>query len=155
MTRMVPPNISIQNLTENAPVFHKIPEVLLELLPCVLYECSASLNLTYLSPNAQQMIGVSAYKLLGSRVLWEERILPEDLASLREKIRRLETDETASIIHRIIDDRGLPVWFSHRFRRVHCYRSEMICGCMVPLRKETQIQDLQSGVIAMFIPKLG
>jgi len=155
MTRMVPPNISTQNLTENAPVFHKIPEVLLELLPCVLYECSASLNLTYLSPNAQQMIGVSAYKLLGSRVLWEERILPEDLASLREKIRRLETDETASIIHRIIDDRGLPVWVSHSFRRVHCYRSEMICGCIVPLRNEKRIQDLQSSVIGRFIHKLG
>ena len=155
MTRMVPPNISTQNLTENAPVFHKIPEVLLELLPCVLYECSTSLNLTYLSPNAQQMIGVPAYKLLGSRALWEERILPEDLASLREKIRRLETDETASSIHRIIDDRGLPVWVSHSFRRVHCYRSEMICGCIVPLRNEKRIQDLQSSVIGRFIHKLG
>src|SRR5207249_12112893 len=113
MTCMVPLNISTQNLAENAPVFHKIPEVLLELLPCVLYECSASLNLTYLSPNVQQMIGVAAHKLLGSRALWEERILPEDLASLREKFRRLETDETASSIHSIIDDRGLHVWVSH------------------------------------------
>src|SRR5438093_1343223 len=113
MTRMVPPNISTQNLTERVPVFHKIPEVLLELLPCVLYECSASLNLTYLSPNVHQMIGIPAHKLLGSRVLWEERILPEDLASLREKIRRLETVEKAVDLTRTFSDYAQsPTWFS-------------------------------------------
>jgi signal transduction histidine kinase len=147
------PNGPTQNFTGD--VFDEAPLIgrsILEFLPCVLYECSRLLNLTYVSANVDKMLGIQAHKLLGNRALWEERILPEDLTLLCEKINKLETDETASSIHRIIDDRGLPVWVSHSFRRVH---SEVICGCIVPLRNEKRIQDLQSTVISRFIHKLG
>ena len=127
----------------------------LEFLPCVLYECSGSLDVTYLSKNVEKMLGVQASKLLGNRVLWEERILPEDLTSLREKMNQLEGDETASTIHRIIDDRGLPVWVSHSFRRVQASGSAVFRGSIMPLGNERRTRNLEPSMSAKFVHKLG
>jgi signal transduction histidine kinase len=127
----------------------------LEFLPCVLYECSPLLDITYISANVDRMLGVQVSKLIGNRVLWEERILPEDLASLREKINQLEGDETASSIHRIVDDRGLPVWVSHSFRRVQSRGLELIRGSIMPLRSEKRMRNLEPSAAAKFVHKLG
>jgi signal transduction histidine kinase len=101
------------------------------------------------------MLGVQARKLIGNRVLWEERILPEDLASLREKINKLKGDETASSIHRIIDDRGLPVWVSHSFRKVQTRGLEVIRGSIASLHNEKRIRNLEPSTAAKFVHKLG
>ena len=138
-----------EEFTGVSPVFDEAQ------MPCVLYECSPSLEVTYVSANIDRMLNVQPGKLLGSRALWEERILPEDLASLREKIKNLEGDETASSIHRIIDDRGLPVWVSHSFRRVKTRGSEAIRGSIVPLRNEKRIRNLEPSTAAKFVHKLG
>jgi signal transduction histidine kinase len=127
----------------------------LEFLPCVIYECTALLDLTYLSKNVEKLLSVQAYKLVGNRLLWEERILPEDSASLREKINKLTGDETASSIHRIIDDHGLPIWVSHSFRRVQTRGMEVIRGSIMPLGNEKRIRNLEPSTTAKFVHKLG
>ena len=128
---------------------------LLEFLPCVLYECTALLDMTYVSANVDRMLGIEGCKLLGHRVFWEQRILPEDLAFLREKIEQLKGDETASSIHRVIDDRGLPVWVSHSFRKVQSRGLELIRGAIMPLRNEKRMRSLEPGTAAKFVHKLG
>jgi signal transduction histidine kinase len=132
-----------------------IPANLIQWVPCVFYECNLSLELTYLSPNANELIGIQPRSVLGTRAFWNERLLPEDLGLLCEKIDALKESESASVLHRMIDDRGLPIWISHGFRRVAAAHSEVIRGCIVPLRNDPRIQDLQQSAVARFIHKLG
>ncbi|HEU4344941.1 MAG TPA: ATP-binding protein [Candidatus Binatia bacterium] len=132
-----------------------LPANFIQSVPCVVYECNLSLQLTYLSPNAHELIGIHPRSLLGTRAFWDERLLPEDLRLLCEKIEALKESDSASVLHRIIDDQGLPIWTSHGFRRLAATHSEVIRGCIVPLRNDPRIQDLQHSAVARFIHKLG
>ena len=123
-------------------------------LPAVLYECNLSLELTYLSANAHELLGVPPRNYLGSRDFWNERLLPDDWALLRHKMNALEETASASTVHRIIDDRGLPVWVCHGFRRVRAPRAALIRGCLVPMGNE-KTDDVEHGAIGKFIHKLG
>jgi signal transduction histidine kinase len=126
-----------------------------DFLPCVLYECDFSLEITYVSPNASELINVESTRLIGTRAFWEERIFREDFALLSEKLNDLETAGSISFIHRIIDDSGLPVWIAHSLRKVPSEAKEIIRGCVIPLRGEKRVQDLDDGIISRFIHKIG
>jgi signal transduction histidine kinase len=124
---------------------------LLDCLPCVLYECTSSLEITYLSPNSFDLIGVRSAELLGNRKFWDDRIPREELTAVTEKIARLEQTGTASVIHKIINEAGLPVWVCHGFRA----DKSMIRGCIVPIGNEKRLQSLDPGIISRFIHKIG
>lgn len=132
-----------------------IAGVLPDVLPCVLYECNFSLEITYISPNASDLINIDCARLIGTRAFWEDRIFREDLGLLSEKLNDLETAGSASFIHRIIDDSGLPLWIAHSLRRVPSEVNEIIRGCIMPMRGEKRVQELDQGIISRFIHKIG
>jgi signal transduction histidine kinase len=124
-------------------------------LPCVLYECSAALRIIRVSPNAAELIGVRPEEIIGTRTFWEDRVLPEDRGLLSAKLAELEVSDSASIIHRIIDSRGLPLWIAHSFRRVPTGASNILHGCIIPLRGEKRVQDVDRGIVSRFVHKIG
>jgi hypothetical protein len=131
-----------------------VPTDLFAFLPCVLYECNSAFQITRISSNASEIIRIRPEDLIGTRAFWEERVLREDSAALTEKLNELETSGSASVIHRIIDNRGLPVWVAHTVRRV-TDQNEVIRGCIIPISGEKRVQDLDRGVISRFVHKIG
>ena len=133
----------------------QVASVFTDFLPCVLYECDFSLEISYVSPNASELINIESTRLIGTRAFWEERIFREDFALLSERLNDLETAGSTSFIHRIIDDSGLPVWIAHSLQRVPSEANEIIRGCVIPLRGEKRVRDLDDSIISRFIHKIG
>ena len=127
----------------------------LESLPCVFYECNGSLELSYISPNSFDLIGVHPDRLIGKRALWDERIAPEDLQAVSDKLVELDTAGIVSVIHRVIGESGLPLWVSHSLQRVKAQGSDVIRGCLMPLINERRVQGIDPAVISRFVHKLG
>jgi two-component sensor histidine kinase len=124
-------------------------------LPCVFYECNSSLELSYISPNSFDLIGVRPNRLIGKRALWDETIAPEDLQAVSDKLVELETAGLVSVIHRIVGESGLPLWVSHSLHRVKAQGSDVIRGCIMPLINEKRMQGIDPAVISRFVHKLG
>jgi two-component sensor histidine kinase len=124
-------------------------------LPCVFYECNSSLELSYISPNSFDLIGVRPNRLIGKRALWDENIAREDLQAVSDKLVELETAGIVSVIHRIVGESGLPLWVSHSLHRVKAQGSDVIRGCIMPLINEKRMQGIDPAVISRFVHKLG
>ena len=124
-------------------------------VPGVLYECDGGLSVTLITSNALRLVGTDPQELLGGRDLWGSRLFPDDRASLISMLEGLEPGQTASATHRILDQRRLPVWVSHSFRRATTERGEVVRGCMVPLPKEICTQDIDPTIIPQFVHKIG
>ena len=124
-------------------------------VPGVLYECDGGLSVTLITSNAFRLIGTDPQALLGGRDLWGSRLFPDDRASLISMLEGLTPGQTASATHRILDQRRLPVWVSHSFRRATTERGEVVRGCMVPLPKEICTQDIEPTIIPQFVHKIG
>jgi signal transduction histidine kinase len=124
-------------------------------LPSIIYQCAEDLTVTTISANAAELIGIRPENLLGNRTLWDERLAVEDRRGLVASINRLRPGEVVSQTYRIIDDRGLPVWVSHSFRKVSTDSGAVIRGCMIPLPTNYHSKGLDSCVIAEFVHKIG
>jgi signal transduction histidine kinase len=79
----------------------------------------------------------------------------EDFRWLVEKIEQLGETGAGSLIHRILDDYGLPRWVAHSFSMVEVEQGRIVRGCLIPLRDEPRLMNLDGGTIARFIHKLG
>ena len=124
-------------------------------LPCVVYESTAELTVQIISANSFELIGIQAEALHGNRTLWEERIAPDDRGRLSMRVVQLRGVEIVWEKHRFIDDRGLPVWVFHGFRKVDSDPKACIRGCIVPLASVATAKALDSNVISQFIHKIG
>jgi signal transduction histidine kinase len=124
-------------------------------VPSIIYQCAADLTVTTVSRNSTELIGVRPEKLLGNRILWDERLFVEDRQGLLSRIDRLRPGEVSSETHRIIDDRGLPVWVSHSVRKLTNETDAALWGCIIPLPTSFQSKCLDSGVISEFVHKIG
>jgi hypothetical protein len=122
---------------------------------CVLYECNSSLELTYVSPNAFDLINVGCGPLIGTRSFWRERVYQEDIEWLSGKLIDCRASGSTSFIHRIIDDSGLPIWIVHCLCRVATEESEFFRGCIIPIYGEKRFHDLGHGPVSSFIHKIG
>ena len=123
--------------------------------PGIAYECSSDLKVLTLSANAAALIGIKPERLLGSRILSGERLLPEDRRRLVARLDELTEPDVALEVHRLIDDRGLPVWVCHSFRKVRTNNDTVIRGCLIPLPKDFNEKISGSGSIAQFVHKIG
>ncbi len=123
--------------------------------PAILYECTADLTVTTVSANSAELIGVRSEKLIGNRTLWDERLAVEDRQGLLARIDRLSPGEVLSETHRLIDERGLPVWVSHSLCKIRTNTDTVIRGCMIPLPTDFSSKGLDSGVISQFVHKIG
>ena len=61
-----------------------------ETLPCVLYECNAAFEFTYVSDNISEVLGVESNELIGKRLLLDQRIPAEDIIRLSSRLAELE-----------------------------------------------------------------
>jgi signal transduction histidine kinase len=124
-------------------------------VPSITYQCAADLTVMTLSRNSAELLGVRPEKLLGNRILWDERLFVEDRQGLVSRIDRLRPGEVASETHRIIDDRGLPVWVAHSVRKLTNETAAALRGCIIPLPTSFHSKCLDGGVISEFVHKIG
>ena len=124
-------------------------------LPCVLYECNHALQISHVSSNVFELSGVWPKDLIGSRDHWEQRIPREDLKLVSDKLVDFDTVGSASAIHRLIRESGLPIWVCHSWRRSNARGGEIIRGCIVPMENERRVQGVDPVVISRFVHKLG
>ena len=125
------------------------------LMPCVTYQCTSDLLVNKISSNAFDLVGIRPETVLGTRVLWEEKISPEDRRRLLERLDQLSSDDIGSAVHKITDDAGLPVWVSHSFRKIKSECHATVFGCMVPLGNAFPTTALDVSIISQFIHKIG
>src|SRR5512145_1393744 len=118
------------------------------LIPCVAYQCTADLLVNKISSNAFDLVGIRPETVLGTRVLWEEKITSEDRLRLLERLNQLTSTDTGSVVHKITDDAGLPVWVTHSFRKIKTGCHVTVVGCMVPLGSEFCATALDVSIVA-------
>jgi signal transduction histidine kinase len=123
--------------------------------PVVTYECTSDLKLLVVSPRATEILGIKPDRLLGNQTLWGERLLPDERQRLVARLDGLTISSVASEVHRILDDRGLPVWVCHSFSKVGTDTDSIIRGCIIPLPKRFDETALGDGSISQFVHKIG
>jgi signal transduction histidine kinase len=124
-------------------------------LPCVVYESAADLTIRVISQNVFDLIGIQLDALQGKRALWGERLYHEDRMRLLARLEQLQSSEIVSENHRLLDDQGLPVWVSHRFKKIGKNNDACIRGCITPIPREVRVKSLDCAVISQFIHKIG
>jgi hypothetical protein len=124
-------------------------------IPAVTYECDSNLSVVLVSSNAHDLLGIASDQLLGRRALWQDRLCSDDRGRVIALLETLQLGQTASTIHKLLDDRGLPVWVSHSFRKLSLGKSEIVCGCLTPIPRDLCTQQIDSAVIGQFIHKMG
>jgi signal transduction histidine kinase len=124
-------------------------------LPCVIYESTADLTVTMISPNVFDLIGIQPESLKGNRSLLQERLHVEDRQRVMTRLDQLALTEAASERHRIINDRGLPVWVLHSFRKLGKSDDTHLRGCLIPLPIEIAAPSPDIGAISQFVHKIG
>jgi signal transduction histidine kinase len=123
--------------------------------PSVHYKCSSDLSVVAISPNAFELLGIEPDNLLGSAALWKERLPLQDRRRLWTRLNDEPSSRLVTEVHRLIDDRGSPVWVTHSFRKVGAGATGKILGCMIPLPKEFQESGLSPRAVSQFIHKIG
>ena len=131
------------------------PKNLGDVLPCVLYECNRFFELTHVTDNIVDLMGLEAQVLIGSRSLWDEWVLQEDSSLVLEHFNKLTVSDHGSVIHRFVDKRGLPLWVANSIRKIRSSGGEMFCGCLTPLGRDIRTGGLDENAIAKFVHKMG
>ena len=124
-------------------------------VPSVVYQCSSDLTVAMVSPNILELLGIRPEMVLGNQSLWEQRLLEEDRARLHALLSQLRESEVVAETHRILDDRRLPIWVAHTFRKVKVREGLEVHGCMLPLAADFRAKFLDSSTIAQFVHKIG
>ena len=124
-------------------------------MPCIIYECGPDLIVTAISPHAFELIGIRSENIVGKKTFWEERLTAQDRAQLMARIEQLDSTHFASEVHKITDDKGLPVWVAHSLQKRKSGHPSRILGCIVPLPTDLGATALDTGIISQFIHKIG
>ncbi len=123
-------------------------------LSCVFYECKTSLEVTVLSDNIFDFIGIAREAFLGNRSLWEQSVPPEDQSLLRDCLAGLKQLRASSLIHRFIHAEGLPLWVCNRMQLVEINEVQTVRGCVVPLGRDRKVYGVDPSVGSQFAHKL-
>jgi Histidine kinase-, DNA gyrase B-, and HSP90-like ATPase len=127
-----------------------------ESLPCVLYECNAAFEFTYVSENISDLFDLKSTEIIGHRLLSEERIPVEDLILLSNRLAELEhLNKRTSLVHRILDRRGLPLWVANSFWKAGLNNTAVVRGCIVPMDYNVRMDSSAQAVISRFVHKIG
>src|SRR5262245_62317918 len=127
-----------------------------ESLPCVLYECNAAFEFTYVSENISELFGLESNELIGSPLLSDQRIPVEDLVLLSNRLGELEhPNKRTSLMHRMLTRRGLPFWVAHSLWKAGLNGAIVIRGCIVPMDYNGRLHSSEQAVISRFVHKIG
>ena len=141
-------NQSVSSPREDSPVF--------ESLPCVLYECNAAFEFTYVSENISELFGLQSNELIGNPLLSEQRIPVEDLVLLSNRLGELEQlNKRTSLMHRMLTRRGLPFWVAHSLWKASLNDIIVVRGCIVPMDYNGRLHSSEQAVISRFVHKIG
>jgi signal transduction histidine kinase len=139
---------STAQLSQDSAVF--------ESLPCVLYECNGAFEFTYVSENTADVLNLEPTKLIGKRLLSDERIPVEDLVLLSNRLEELENlNKRISLMHRMLTRRGLPFWVAHSVWKASLNDITVIRGCIVPMDYKGRLHSSEQAVISRFVHKIG
>jgi len=127
-----------------------------ESLPCVLYECNAAFEFTYVSENISELFGLESNELIGTPLLSDQRIPVEDLVLLSNRLGELEhLNKRTSLMHRMLTRRGLPLWVAHSLWKAGLNDTIVIRGCIVPMDHNGRLHGSEQAVISRFVHKIG
>jgi signal transduction histidine kinase len=128
----------------------------LDSLPCVLYECNAAFEFTYVSENISELFGIESTELIGNQLLSEQRIPLEDLVLLSNRLEELESlDKRTSLVHRMLTRGGLPCWVAHSLWKHSSNDIVVIRGCILPMDYSGRLHSSEQAVISRFVHKIG
>jgi PAS domain S-box-containing protein len=132
-----------------------ILEEFLRTLPCVIYECSASGEVIFVSENITDLLGFERKELVGRTSLWGKCIFPQDLELFRKKMNDLDQANEVKLVHRLVTRSGLPVWVNHGVQKVTRNGNCVLRGCFLEIGES--LTELESGQSAVerFVHKLG
>jgi hypothetical protein len=149
-------NVLIQRSQSLLQPSEHLPDHLAKSLPCVLYECTTTFELTYVSANISDLLGLESSELLGNRLLSGERIPLEDLILLSNKLAELEhRNGKTALVHRILNKRGLPFWVAHNLWKASLNDKTVIRGCIIPMDYNGRLSSSEQTVISRFVHKIG
>ena len=127
-----------------------------ESLPCVLYECNAAFEFTYVSENISELFGLESNELVGNPLLSDQRIPAEDLVLLSNRLGELEhLNKRTSLMHRMLSRRGLPFWVAHSLWKASLNDIFVVRGCIVPMDYNGRLHSSEQAVISRFVHKMG
>lgn len=129
-------------------------EKLLSTLPCVVYECTPTFEVTYLSDKIYDLIGIPGKRLVGNHALWENNLFPDDAAKWCEAMEACRQSGHASLVHRLVDVAGLPVWVCNRMQSVPLKRREVVRGCILMMDLDERIHRVDPGICSSMAHKL-
>jgi len=130
---------------------------LLDGFPCFVYEADTSFRILRASANVREIIGIDQNRIIGVSWLFDEGVVPADRALLKQQLLELHRDGRASLIHRLIDDRGSIVRVAHGLQRINGRGETLIRGSVVPLTMSTKGYGVADdfGIVAKFLHKMG
>jgi hypothetical protein len=147
-TSSIQPTQSVSSTREDSAAF--------EPLPCVLYQCNAAFEFTYVSENISELFGVESNELIGNPLLSDQRIPVEDLVLLSNRLTELEhLNKRTSLIHRMLTRRGLPFWVAHSLWKASLNDTTIVRGCIVPMDYNGRLHSSEQAVISRFVHKMG
>ena len=144
----IQPSHSVSSPREDSAAF--------ESLPCVLYECNAAFEFTYVSENISDLFGIESNELIGNPLLSDQRIPIEDLVLLSNRLGELEhLNKRTSLMHRMLTRRGLPFWVAHSLWKASLNDITVVRGCIVPMDYNGRLHSSEQAVISRFVHKMG
>ena len=149
--------VEVKESYKSAPLPDAVafPEEFLRTLPCVVYQSATSGQLTFISENVTELLGFDPKELLGGTTLWEERVFPQDLDLLRQVLKDLDQVRSVTVIHRLLNRWGLPVWVNHGLQKVSTDQGHIFRGCLLAVGEELKVRELGETAVERFVHKLG
>lgn len=134
---------------------HEEPSLLDE-FPCIVYEADNSLRILRASPNVQELIGIAPERMIGVSWLFDEGVVPADRGLLKQKVLELGPSGKASLVHRLIDDRGRIAWVAHSLQKRNGHKQDRVRGSIMPLSMSAgHGVTIDVGIVSKFLHKIG
>ncbi|MGH8543761.1 MAG: sensor histidine kinase [Gammaproteobacteria bacterium] len=113
------------------------------------------MQLSYVSENIAELLGLERQAVVENRLFWDQRIFAEDLRLFAGKVEELQVSGSAALIHRLKNIRELPVWVSHRMKKVRIDRAERVWGSLTVVGNDPKMCGPDPSTISRFVHKIG
>ncbi|MGH7846300.1 MAG: ATP-binding protein [Candidatus Binatia bacterium] len=145
----------MENPSRSAPLLDAapFPAEFLKTLPCIVYQSAASGQLTFISENVAELLGFESQELLGT-TLWES-VFPADVDLFRQTLKDLDQVRSVTLIHRLLNRSGLPVWVNHGLQKVSADQGYIFRGCLLAVGEDLKVRELGQSAVERFVHKLG